>query len=84
VSDISGELARVREAFRRPTLSLLNRKWAALVLAIFRSSFSRDQRSVGAERLHAQVDAFLEELRAAGVETPQQGGRALCLQWMND
>jgi Protein of unknown function (DUF3375) len=85
VSDISGELARVCEAFRRPTLSLLlNRKWSELVLAIFRSSFSRDQRSVGAERLHAQVDAFLEELHAVGVETPQLGGRALCLQWMND
>jgi hypothetical protein len=84
VTDIAGELARVREAFERPTLRLLSRKWSPLVLAIFRSSFGRDQRSVGAERLHAQVDACLDELRSLGTEVPGQSGRSLCLQWMND
>lgn len=52
MSDIDGELARVLEAFQKPTLRLLDRKWAPLVLAVFKSSFSRDQRSVTAERLH--------------------------------
>jgi hypothetical protein len=84
VTDIAGELARVREAFERPTLRLLSRKWSPLVLAIFRSSFGRDQRSVGAERLHAQMDAFLDELRSLGTEVPGQSGRSLCLQWMSD
>jgi hypothetical protein len=84
VSDIAGELARVEEAFSKPTLRLLSRKWAPWVLTVFRCAFGRDHRPVGAERLHAQVDAYLDELRSAGKETPSQAGRALCLQWMND
>jgi hypothetical protein len=84
VSDIAGELARVREAFDKPTLRLLDRKWARLVLAVFKSSFSRDQRSVAAERLHAQVDTYLRELRSVGENVPHLAGRALCVQWMND
>lgn len=84
MSDIIGELARVREAFDKPTLRLLDRKWAPLVLAVFKTSFSRDQRSVAAERLHTQVDTYLEELRSVGENAPLLAGRALCLQWMND
>ena len=77
MSDISGGLARVREAFERPTLRLLDRKWAPLVLAVFKTSFSRDQRSVGAERLHTQVDTYLEELRSVGEDTPRAIPRSL-------
>ncbi|MDQ2894568.1 MAG: DUF3375 domain-containing protein [Actinomycetota bacterium] len=84
MSDIAGELARVCEAFEKPTLRLLDRKWAPLVLAVFKSSFSRDQRSVAAERLHAQVDTYLGELRSVGEQVPNLQGRALCLRWMND
>lgn len=83
MSDIAGELARVREAFEKPTLRLLDRKWAPLVLAVFKSSFSRDQRSVAAERLHTQVDTYFDELRSVGVQVPSLQGRALCLEWMN-
>ncbi len=86
MSDIAGELARVREAFDKPTLRLFDRKYSPLVLAVFRLSFSRDQRSVTAERLHAQVDTYLEELAAAGEDRlpPNPTGRGLCVQWMND
>lgn len=84
MSDIAGELARVREAFDKPTLRLLDRKWAPFVLAVFKSSFSRDRTSVQSERLHAQVDAYLAELRTVGTETPNGTGRSLCVQWMND
>jgi len=84
VSDIAGELARVREAFDRPTLRLLDRKWAPFVLAVFKLSFSRDRRSVQADRLHAQVDAYLGDLRSIGSDVPGKNGRALCVQWMND
>jgi hypothetical protein len=76
MSDIAGELARVREAFEKPTLRLLDRKWAPLVLAVFKSSFSRDQRSVPAERLHIQVDTYLDELRSVGEQVPNLQGRA--------
>jgi hypothetical protein len=84
MSDIEGELARVRGAFDKPTLRLLDRKWAPFVLAVFNSSFSRDQQSIQADRLHTQVDTYMDELRAVGVDVPGYGGRALCLQWMND
>jgi hypothetical protein len=85
VSEIEGELARVREAFDKPTLRLLDRKWAPLVLAIFRTSFSRETRSVQSDRLHAQVDAYLAELASNGIDVPPgRNGRALCVQWMND
>ncbi|RZU66042.1 uncharacterized protein DUF3375 [Microterricola gilva] len=84
MSDIAGELARVREAFDKPTLRLLDRKWAPFVLAVFKCSFSRDRRSIQAERLHAQVDAYLADLRTIGADTPTGNGRSLCVQWMND
>lgn len=84
MSEIAGELARVREAFDKPTLRLLVRKWSPLVLAVFRTSFSGERRAVPAERLHTQVDTYLSELRSDGEDTPALVGRALCLQWMND
>ncbi|WP_166805352.1 DUF3375 family protein [Cryobacterium sp. Hb1] len=84
MSDIASELARVREAFDKPTLRLLDRKWAPFVLAVFKSSFSRDRRSVACELLHTQVDAYLADLRSTGVDAPEKTGRALCVQWMND
>ncbi|MDJ0349729.1 DUF3375 domain-containing protein [Cryobacterium sp. PH29-G1] len=84
MSDIAAELARVREAFDKPTLRLLDRKWAPFVLAVFKTSFSRDRRSVGCELLHTQVDAYLGDLRSSGIDAPEKTGRALCVQWMND
>jgi Protein of unknown function (DUF3375) len=86
VSDIVGELARVNDAFDKPTLRLLDRRYSPLVLAVFRLSFSRDQRSVTAERLHAQVDTYLEELAAVGEGKlpPNATGRSLCVRWMKD
>jgi uncharacterized protein DUF3375 len=84
-SDLRGELARLRESFDKPAMRLFDRKWAPLVLAVFRVCFTRDQRSVAAERMHAQVDTYLDELRSVGEETPPvASGRALCVQWMND
>lgn len=84
MSDIAGEVARIAEACEGPTLRLLNQKWASFVLAVFRSSFSQQIKHVKAERLHAQVDSFLDELRSLGYDTPPQDqGRALCLAWMN-
>jgi hypothetical protein len=84
MSEIAAELARVREAFDKPTLRLLDRKWAPFVLAVFKSAFSRDRRTVQADRLHSQVDAYLADLRSMGTAVPGGTGRALCVQWMND
>lgn len=85
MSDIVGELARVDEAFEKPTLRLLDGKWAAFRVAVFRASFSRDRRSVPADRLHTQVDTYLTELLREGLDVPPaQNGRALCNTWVND
>lgn len=82
MSDIAAELVRVRDAFDKPTLRLLARKWAPLVIAIFRTAFTRDQRTIPADRLHQQVDNYLDELRLAGKPIPEGTGRALCMQWL--
>lgn len=84
MSDIEGELARVCGAFEKPTLKLLDRKFAPFILAVFKSSFSRDVQSVPAERLHTQVDIYMGELSSVGVEVPPANGRALCKTWMID
>src|SRR4051812_32015035 len=83
MSDIVGELARVRGAYEQPTLTLLHQRLAPVVIAIFRSAFSRDTRTIPAPRLHEQVDTFLDDLRLAGVPNlPTGSGRDLCLRWM--
>jgi len=82
MSDIVAENARVRDAFERPTLRLLDSTWAPIAISIFRSAFSRERRTIPAERLHAQVDAHLAELAANGIDTPTADGRTLCLSWM--
>lgn len=85
MSDIVGEIARVTEALEKPTLRLLDGKWAAFRVAVFRASFSRDRRSVPADRLHAQVDTYLIELLREGFDVPPvPNGRALCNTWVND
>lgn len=83
MSNIAGELARVRGAFGQPTLTLLHQRLAPVIIAVFRSSFGRDTRSVPAARLHDQVEAYLDELRQAGHDDlPPGTGRDLCLRWM--
>lgn len=82
VSDIVGELARSRAAFDKPTLTLLGKKWAPIVLSIFASSFGRDQDAIPAEILHAQVTTYLAELRAAGEDVPEDPSRVLCRRWV--
>lgn len=85
VSDIVGELARVRGAFEQPTLTLLHRKIAPVIIAVFRSSFGRGVPTIPAARLHDQVDTYLDELRGSGErDLPGDSGRDLCLKWMRD
>lgn len=82
MSDIAGHLGRVRDAFKRPTLSLLSRKRAPIVLAILMASFSRDQEPIGAERFHIQVGAYIAELAGAGEDVPDDAPRVLCRRWV--
>jgi len=84
MSEIRGELARVSGAFEQPTLSLLNQKWASVVVSVLNSCFSRDVRLVSTARLHVLVEGLLAEIAHSGVvEVPQGSGRELCLRWTN-
>src|SRR4051812_4128469 len=85
VNDIIGELARVRTAFDTPTLSLLHQRRAPIIVAVFRSAFSRARPPVQTARLHEQVDTYLQQLRQEGqADLPTGTGRDLCLRWMRD
>jgi hypothetical protein len=84
MSTVKRDLARARDAFDRPTLTLLNlnRKWAPLVLAIFSSHFSQDRPRISAEQFHVQVDTSLDELRRQGETVPDGSARDLCRSWV--
>jgi len=85
VSDITGRLAQIRDAFERPTLALLGkRKWGPIVLAVLMSSFSQNQDPVAAEQLHTQVRTYLSELAAVGEEIPDDPPRTLCRSWVKE
>ncbi|MCE6995418.1 DUF3375 domain-containing protein [Saccharothrix sp. S26] len=77
----------MKEAFEQPTLSLLHQGHAPVVIAVFRSAFSREVPAVPAARLHEMVEAFLTELRLSGLadrEVPAGSGRGLCRKWVSD
>ncbi|WP_185995792.1 DUF3375 domain-containing protein [Nocardioides campestrisoli] len=83
MSEVASELARVRGAFRQPTLTLLHQRQAPVVIAVFRAAFGRDNRPVPTARLHAQVEDHLGRLRGAGEpDVPVGSGREVCLRWM--
>lgn len=83
MSDAAGDLRLVQEAFTRPTLRLLNGKWAPVQVAVLRIVFDRDRRSIPTDHLHAQVGALLGLFRAEGFDSPTGTGRELCRRWMN-
>src|SRR6478752_6413910 len=83
MSEVAGELARVRSAFQQPTLTLLHQRQAPVVIAFLRSAFGRDNRPIPTARLHAQVEDHLTQLRLAGeTELPAGSGRDICQRWM--
>lgn len=84
MSDAIGDLRLVQEAFKRPTLRLLNGKWAPVQVAVLRVAFDRDRRSNPTDHLHARVGALLDMFRAEGFDTPTGTGRELCRRWMNN
>lgn len=85
MSGVVGELARAGDALSRPTLRLLDGKWGAFRVAVLRSAFSREQRAIQVDALHAQIDTFLGEILAEGIEVPaSESGRALCNSWVKN
>ncbi|MDH2416065.1 DUF3375 domain-containing protein [Nocardioides sp. CER19] len=83
MSEIAGELARVKAAFAQPTLTLLHQRQAPVVITIFRAAFGRNNRPIPTARLHTQVEEHLAEMRLAGEsEVPTGNGKELCQRWM--
>jgi hypothetical protein len=83
VADIGPELNRAKAAFDRPTLGLLNKQEAPLVVAIFRATFSRDVTQVIATAFHAHVQTLLEVLSSSGHDVPNPTqSRQLCKDWV--
>ena len=70
MSDVVAEFGRVQDAFDRPALTLPYSKWAPVAITVFRSAFSRERRTAPAERLRAQVSAYLTELASRGLDIP--------------
>jgi hypothetical protein len=83
MSEIAGELARVRTAFAQPTLTLLHQRQAPVVITIFRAAFGRNNKPIATARLHTQVEEHLAQIRLAGeTEVPNGSGREICHRWM--
>ncbi len=83
MSEIAGELARVKGAFAQPTLTLLHQRQAPVVITIFRAAFGRNNKPIPTARLHAQVEEHLAEVRLAGeTDVPSGSGRDICQRWM--
>lgn len=83
MSEIAGELARVKGAFAQPTLTLLHQRQAPVVITIFRAAFGRNNKPIPTARLHTQVEEHLAQVRLAGeVDVPSGSGREICQRWM--
>jgi hypothetical protein len=82
VSDEIGGLRVVQGAFDRPTLKLLHGTYAAVQVAVLRTVFDSDRRSVTTEHLHVHVGALLEAFAETGVKVPPGTGREVCRRWM--
>lgn len=83
MSEIAGELARVKGAFAQPTLTLLHQRQAPVVITIFRAAFGRSNKPIPTARLHTQVEEHLAEIRLAGEQdVPAGTGREICQRWM--
>lgn len=83
MSEIAGELARVKGAFAQPTLTLLYQRQAPVVITIFRAAFGRHNKPIPTARLHTQVEEHIAEIRLTGeTDLPQGSGRDICQRWM--
>lgn len=76
------EFVRARSAFDKPTLTLLKRKWAPVVVAVFTTLFTREQPRISADRFHARVQDALDDLHLHGAETPDGTARDVCNDWV--
>jgi len=92
LSDTSGAgsrllhaLAAAERAFAAPTLGLLHKQEAPLVVALLSAVFASDRPAVATEQLHVEVEDLCAELRAAGRDgVPAEPARVLCTRWVRE
>ncbi|MEG3616667.1 DUF3375 domain-containing protein [Isoptericola haloaureus] len=94
-SRLAGALAGVERAFAAPTLGLLHKAEAPLVVAVLRCVFTPDRPTVATEQLHVEVDDLLDGFRAArddggapaasgAPRVPDEPARVLCTRWVRE
>ncbi len=82
---VSSEIAVARRAFARPTLALLNKTYAPVVIALFAAIFGPNRKSVPADQFHIEVSDHLEELRLLDDDSlPEMSARKLASNWVRD
>lgn len=68
-----------------PTLGLLHKQQAPVVIAVLETVFTPDRPAVATEQMHVEVDDLLAELRVAGHESALTGpARVLCTRWVRE
>jgi hypothetical protein len=82
VSSIVSDFVHAQSAFNKPTLTLLGKGWAPVIIAVFTSHFSRDRARIPADQFHVQVETSLDELRIRGETVPEGASRDLCRRWV--
>ncbi len=82
---VQAEIARARRAFSRPTLALLNKHYAPIVIAIFGSIFSAQRKAIPSEQFHLEIAGHLEDLKALNeTDLPELTPRKLSSGWVRD
>lgn len=83
---IMDHYALAREAYERPEVRFLSEKQhGVFILAVFRSTFTREHPAIPDDDFHQAVDRALSVLRDAGeTSLPDASGRSLCLTWIQD
>lgn len=85
-TSITDAFALAREAYATPEVRFLSEKQhGVFILAILRSTFTRERPAILDNDFHEQIDNALGVLRDRGeLGLPQSSGRSLCLSWMAD
>lgn len=85
MADLRADYERVREALATPTLTLLDRKSAVVVLPLLSTLFDEETIGISIDRFHSAVDGHLAELRSAGYpDIPTTEGKLLARQWVSE
>jgi hypothetical protein len=80
-------LAGVERVFAAPTLGLLHKAEAPLVVTVLRTVFTAERPTVATEQLHVEVDTLLADLRGGErhrTTVPDEPARVLCTRWVRE